>query len=654
MQVAPQPQRGTRRRSLARQRTLRGRSRRRRRVVTSGAVPRYGRGVPRQLPRWTFAVALCAIAVLRAGLAAAQAPPAAERAQVYSPYEQETITAALASLHATLAADPEGKIVDHIEVLPLDVIEKRDPLPNLLNIFHVTTRASLIRGEMLLHEGEPFRQVLVDETIRNLRQLPQLSIVLIVATASSTPGHIGVVVITKDVWSLRLSWNVVATPGGIELFEVHPEERNLFGVHQTANATFIYEPSAFTFGTGYEIPRIAKSRVAVVASADVMINRASGTPEGSFGSLVAGQPLYSGLAEWAWDATTQWQDVVSRRYVNAQLGTFEDTATGLSIPYQYRSREFTALYELRRSFGWNTKHDFTFAAGVDQTQYRVDQPGADPRTVADFVATDVPVSDTRVGPSFQYETYTKRYLRVIDFDTLALQEDYRLGHDIVLKLAPSIHALGSTLNILSIGASAQYTWALRDGLFRVGVATLTEPTPTFVAQAFVEPYAHLVTPTIAGIGRIMVDGNLRYRWRDYLNETTFLGGGDRLRGYPTNFLVGRDYVVYNVEFRTRPVEILSCQLAAVGFFDAGDAFTGWSQLQPFQSLGIGLRALFPQLDRGVFRADLGFPIERTDPATGARIAPLAFLVSFGQALDVPSIAPTPVLPTEQGEVLDAP
>jgi hypothetical protein len=29
-------------------------------------------------------------------------------------------------------------------------------------------------------------------------------------------------------------------------------------------------------------------------------------------------------------------------------------------------------------------------------------------------------------------------------------------------------------------------------------------------------------------------------------------------------------------------------------------------------------------------------------------------VSFGQALEVPSVAPTPVLPTEQGEALDAP
>jgi hypothetical protein len=257
-----------------------------------------------------------------------------------------------------------------------------------------------------------------------------------------------------------------------------------------------------------------------------------------------------------------------------------------------------------------------------------------------------------VGPAVQYETYAKNYLRVIDFDTLALQEDYRLGHDIVLGAAPSFRALGSTLDLFSLTASAQYTFAVRDGLFRVGVITLTEPTLDRVAEAYVEPFAHLVTPTIAGLGRVVVDGALQYRWRDYLNLKEYLGGGDRLRGYPTNYFFGKDFIAYNAEFRSRPVEILSCELAGVAFFDAGDAFNGWSTFESFQSVGVGLRALFPQLDRGVFRADLGFPIERPLASNGLPIAPVAFLLSFGQAINVPSVAPTAVLPTEQVEVPD--
>jgi hypothetical protein len=63
-------------------------------------------------------------------------------------------------------------------------------------------------------------------------------------------------------------------------------------------------------------------------------------------------------------------------------------------------------------------------------------------------------------------------------------------------------------------------------------------------------------------------------------------------------------------------------------------------------VGFGLRALLPQLDRLVFRADIGFPVERPLDH-GAPIPPLGFLVTFGQAFGVPTVAPTPVLPTGQ-------
>jgi hypothetical protein len=314
---------------------------------------------------------------------------------------------------------------------------------------------------MLLHEGDRYRQVLFDETVRNLRQLPRLSLVLAVPTAGSAPDRVGVVVITKDVWSLRLNWDLVLTPGGVELFELQPSETNLFGTHQTIAGDFVLEPSATTFGVGYRIPRIGVSRVALLAHADVMVNRASGSPEGSYGHLIAGQPLYSGLTEWAWDATTFWQDIVSRAYTDAAEKRYADPKTGVKVPFEYRARDYLATYELRRSFGWDTKHDITLAAGINHTVYRTDLPGVDPHAVADFVRAEVPVSDTRVGPSIQYETYTKRYVRVIDFDTLALQEDYRLGHDVLLRVHPSFRALGSSRDVVGLTAAAQYTFAHR-------------------------------------------------------------------------------------------------------------------------------------------------------------------------------------------------
>jgi|HubBroStandDraft_1064217.scaffolds.fasta_scaffold11086_5 hypothetical protein len=604
-------------------------------------------------PAWRLGGALLAFAVLSSTRALAQAPPAAERAQVYSAYELETIGDVLSSRHLVRERKPEGKIIERIDVAPLDVFERRDPLPAWLDVFHATTHRSVISREMLLHEGERYQQTLVDETLRNLRALPQLSLVLVVATAGTAPDRIGVVIITKDVWSLRASWDIVATPGGIEELDLEPTETNLFGTHQTVRALAVYEPSAYTFGVGYTIPRLDVSRIAVLADAEVMVNRASGSPEGSYGSLTAGQPLYSGLAHWSWDAVVQWEDVVTRRYVNAQLSDYVDPTTNLLVPYQYRTDFYGAQYELTRSFGWNTKQDFTFSAGINRAVYRVPATGLNPIAVADFIRDRVPMSDTSVGPSIRYRTYTKRYLRVIDFDSLALQEDYGLGHDIVLRAAPSFRALGGSRNVVDVYAAAQYTFAIRDGLFRVSLSSDNGIEPSQISDAVVTPWAHLVTPTIGKLGRIVVDGGLEYRWRNYLKAQEIVGGDDRIRGFPTNYFVGPDMLAYSVELRSRPVEILSCQLGAVAFYDVADAFNGFSQFEPYQSTGVGFRALFPWLDRVVFRGDIGFPLKRpVDPTTGALIPPYGFIVSFGQAFSVPSVAPAQVLPTEQSEQLE--
>jgi hypothetical protein len=400
----------------------------------------------------------------------AQAPPPAERGQVYSPYERETIDEVLRSLGAKIEPNPEDKTIERTDIVPIDVFEKRDPLPRWLNVFHATSREAVIRRELLLRVGDRYKQVLADDTIRDLRRLPQLSVVLVVTAQGSTPETVRLVVITKDVWSIRLNWDVALTAGGIEELDLQPAEWNVAGFHHTVSGLFVLQPSAYTLGLGYEIPRVDHSRVAIDAAADIVINRASGDPEGSAGSLIAGQPIYSGLTKWAWDGDTEWSDTIVRRYQNAKPGFFLDTTTGQTVPFQYRDREYATAYHLTRSFGWDVKHDLRVGALVTQAKFSTNFSGVDPRTVADFDRTNVPVSNTRVGPTFQYHSYTKRYLRVVDIESLALQEDVGLGHDVVLRFQPSFKALGASLDLYATYAAAQYTFPVRDGFFRVAFA----------------------------------------------------------------------------------------------------------------------------------------------------------------------------------------
>src|SRR5882724_4680247 len=498
--------------------------------------------------------------------------------------------------------------------------------------------------------GDPYKGVLCDETARNLRQLPQLSLVLCTAVRGSSPDRVRVLIVTKDVWSLRMGWDVVFVGRGIESLQLVPTETNLGGTHQTAFVRYVYQPESQALSLGYRIPRLAGQRIALTSESGIIWNK-NGEPEGSRGSLTVGQPLYTTRTEWAWVVGTGWRNEILRRYKDAKL--FFDRN---GVPWEYRAERSFAGANVTRSFGWAVKNDFMLGAEMNlRTYHPPDVPvradptrgGATPSAyptpearlpsaadVAAFTRASVPTSDRRVGPFFQYRTYTSDYLRVLDLETLGLQEDFRLGHDIAVRVYPIGEALGSSRSFLGTFAAAQYTVPLGDGFARASIQSQIEATSDAVADGAIESDLRIVTPRL-GVGRLVFDAVALNRYRNYLNRTSYLGGSSRLRGYPSSFFSGKDLVAYNFEFRSRPVEILSCQLGGAAFFDAGDAADGMHALRPKHSVGVGFRVLFPQLDRLVFRADVGVPLdERNDPA----VQPFSFTVAFEQAFGVPSLS----------------
>lgn len=159
----------------------------------------------------------------------------------------------------------------------------------------------------------------------------------------------------------------------------------------------------------------------------------------------------------------------------------------------------------------------------------------------------------------------------------------------------------------------------------------------------------IITPTLP-FGRLIFDAIVLDRYRNYLNHKRILGGDTRLRGYPTQAFTGRDLISTNLEFRTKPVEILTAQIGAAAFYDTGDAFNDFSHVCLKQGAGFGLRGLLPMLDRVVLRADWGFPLSNgkcyTPPTSGG--FPGEIVVTFLQAF------PMPVLPNAGQPTTSAP
>ena len=561
----------------------------------------------------------------------------------YSRYEQETIDAEIARLGGKIDPNAEGKTIERIEIVSLEVIEPRDPIPELVNALHATTRPYVIEREVLLARGEAYRKVLADETARNLRRLPQLSLVVCVPVEGSTRDSVRLVVITKDVWSLRLAFDLKYSAGGLESLLVEPTETNIAGTQQTALARFTLNPDRYSLGATYRIPRLEGLWLAFVADANIYLNRHTGQPEGSYGSASIGRPLYSTRTEWAWSDGVAWHDEIKRRYADAHLVALPVTlpsGTVVDVPYEYRSRSITDQVSVTRSFGWAVKNDFTFGAEMNRRSYETPPALAqiDPAAVAQFVTKALPVSDTRVGPFAQWRGYKTDFLRILDFESLGLQEDYRLGHDVWLRVYPVTSALGSSRTFVGTYAAAQYTVAAGDGFARASVESTVEAETERLSDAAIGGNVRIVTPRL-GFGRVVLDGAALNRYRNYLNQTTFLGGDTRLRGFPTSAYVGKDVVALNVEYRSRPLEVLGTwQLGGAAFYDVGDAFNGFDDVRLKHAVGVGVRALFPSLDRLVFRADLGFPVYAPAPRPGdLPYSPVSFFVAFSQAFPIESV-----------------
>jgi hypothetical protein len=249
----------------------------------------------------------------------------------------------------------------------------------------------------------------------------------------------------------------------------------------------------------------------------------------------------------------------------------------------------------------------------------------------------MPQPSTRVAPAVEWHSYTSDFLRTFDLDTLALQEDVRLGHDVLLRLSPILSALGSDHDGIGAYGALQETIALGDGFARLNTEILADTDGFGGRDATFTAAAHVASPRL-GFGRLVYSVLYVDRFQDYSNIELKLGGDTRLRGYSANALSGRSELVYNLEYRSPSLDLHAIQVGGVLFYDAGDVAERPRYLKLENSVGVGLRILIPQLERLGLRFDFGFPLDCPDQARcdeKARL-PWELWFTFGPAFRAPS------------------
>ena len=601
---------------------------------------------------------LCALALLAALPARAQVPDLRQL------YEERLIEAALAQTGLSREEEPAGKRLERVEIVRDEVIAPGDAWPVLLNRLHVTSQEVVVRQELLLEPGERWDQERVDETARNLRKLSILSVVRTVACRGSAPDQVVLLIVTTDLWSLRLNSALTVVGATVQVLDTQPTEANLLGsgnavglharVQQLDLASLELRDKA-ALGETLAIPRLFGTRLALAESFDLLLSgalpcggrtsaggqwctaRAPGKLEGFAGTVDLQRPLFSLATEWAFDLAASANVRQVRRFaVNADGGLGLDTTTfdgsavpadqRVYLPQVYDAALWATQATVTRSFGVEQKHDLSLGLGATRTRYSVPDGFA-----ADFGAVAVQQYASRLLPRSEatnyllagYRAHDTRYVRLHDIQGFALTEDYLLGLDVslVARAASALGLLRQSFGDLAL--KAQLRFYFEDDLLTLLVAAQTRWQPNLDELGRDGPWANNAvelsirnaSPRALG-GRFHAYAHLLLRNNDLTQAQAALGSDTGLRGFPANAFAGQDLVQVNLEYRSEPINLFSLHLGLVGFYDGGAVFGGPDPRSPTQQLafawhqgvGVGLRAQFPQFDKSPIRADFGVPL----------------------------------------------
>jgi outer membrane protein assembly factor BamA len=547
--------------------------------------------------------------------------------ETLGPLEREAVDDVLVARQRAVDPAPEGKTIHDIMVVNLPVFSRRDWYFQIFNVLHVTTRTRTILNELLFRPGQRYDPDVVDESARNLRADPSYSsVVAVVPLATGVPGTVDVLVVTRDVWSLRLNTDFDIQQGRLVFLTTSLAENNLLGRRKRLALVFTIDQGAMALGPTYYDPNIAGTRFNLAGSAQVLFRRDGGNLEGSTSSLTFGYPLFSLATPWSAGFSVGHTDGVSRAFTGNDLAQVDLKATPdiqERLPWEYRVRSFGFSEGVVRQLGRVVIH--RLSAGHE---YSVVRPSFtpefpdDPVERAEFAREKFPrserVSDLYAG----YSLFTPRYRAYRNLNSFDLREDVQLGPSASGKVSRAARVLGSERDFYRLNASAGWNFAALDGYESVGVSWGGRLDGGRLIDHTYSVGVYLASPVLRRVVRLVGSAGVAVRLDDTQNAYYAVGGDSGLRGYTIGDRRGQTRALAHLEARTMPLPVWSFRVGGVLFGDVGDA--GPSDNGPGDTLGrlvrsvralaltpdvgFGMRLLIPQLNSYVMRLDWGFPL----------------------------------------------
>jgi hypothetical protein len=544
-------------------------------------------------------------------------------------YERQALEKALAARELEIEPDPHGKVLREIHVLNLAVFGEEEGFLQIFNVFHWTTRERVIEREVILRPGELWDQALIDETLRRLKDPLFTTLAVVVPVRASDPeSEVDLLVVTRDIWSLRLNTDFEFQEGVLTSATLAPSENNLFGLRKQAALVFSLDLGAYSIGPRYLDKNLAGTRLQLLGAVNTLFSRETGAFEGTRSSVTLAYPLWSLKRKWGGQVRFNHFDSPVRLFRGVGVRTYDnpDTFEVEEIPWQYHFRSFGTELSAVRQFGDKIKHRVTtghlfdvrrpslldgFPHGgiLNPTRERVEVARAA------FERDGLPRSERSSALFVRYQLFAPRFVVYRNLNTYDLAEDARLGPDLTLEASVAPVLLGSERDFGLLSAAHSWTFDLRrDGFVRPATSVSARVEGGSLVDKTVSGSLTVAAPRVANLFRVVGRTSLAARIDERGNRFLTLGGDSGLRGYTIGAFSTRPNeplqvrTITNLELRSMPVRILFAEVGGLLFWDAGHVAGRFDELSLHHDVGFGLRVLIPQAQPFVFRLDHAFPL----------------------------------------------
>lgn len=535
--------------------------------------------------------------------------------------------------------DPDGKTVCNIHYATRDVFVPEEPFPTWLNGVHATTKVATAAIAFQLEVGEIYSEERIWETAEDLRNPLVYSTVVVLPVSSMDEGCVDVLVVTRDIWSLRAGWDLDYSGGVLRELGIRFVETNLAGLNDTIGLSFLLSQGSWGLGPVWQADWIGGRNLFAQVELSAIFDRETGGFDGTAGILNFRQPIRTVDDSEGWEFSTQHRVATERNYIGRELRTetVADPVTGENFEIQRRWYETYLKSRVTRSWAFGVDNRHILHAGAFMDLVDVDARPMDASVTEgaldEFTQKFLPRQERGLGPLFQYVFFQRKFIERVNYREFERTERYRRGFEARADIRYSEPYVGASDRFLSALALVAFREGFgSDGLIELAaLQSVRFQSP--ITDIRTEGVLRIATPS--GLAGRFVDRVFVRRWaRNEENEFYELSEQNAVRGLGGDSIEGSNAFVQNLEWRSRAVDIFSIRVGVAVFNDIGASWDPGEAPEWRSSVGFGLRLFAPQFMATVASLDIGFEIGREDNLSlgnwALPVAAPSISIRFGQ------------------------